>query len=133
MFLLVTLGALSVDRQFYFENDLGTILSGVQCTGSESKLVDCSSSMLPAVCPQQQTDAGVVCQDIATEPANCSDGEVRLVNGSHSLEGRVEICLNSAWGTVCDERFNEDVATVICRQLNHRINGKYYKCHGRLQ
>ena len=41
-----------------------------------------------------------------------------MVNGSHRLEGRVEICFNSAWGTVCDNGFGEDEAEVVCRQLD---------------
>jgi len=80
--------------------------------------------MLPVECPELQTDAGVVCQDLATVRENCSNGEVRLIGGSNNLEGRVEVCLNEAWGTVCDRRFNQDVANVICHQLNFKINGK---------
>lgn len=121
---LIVVGALPVGRQFFLGNMLQTILSGVRCNGAESKLVNCPSSMVPAECPVQQTNAGVICQDISTLVSNCSDGDVRLVNGSSVLEGRVEVCLNDAWGTVCDTRFNEDVATVICRQLNFPFNGK---------
>ena len=32
-------------------------------------------------------------------------------------EGRVEICINNAWGTVCDTLFGREDATVVCRQL----------------
>ena len=56
----------------------------------------------------------------------CNHGEVRLVNGSVPNEGRVEVCVNSIWGTVCDvqEWGNED-AEVICRQLGYTPSGNY--------
>jgi len=58
-----------------------------------------------------------VCADIDLMPANCEDGAVRLVNGSNSLEGRLEVCFNRAWGTVCNNRFDGDDAQVVCNQL----------------
>ena len=60
-----------------------------------------------------------------SNPANCTDGEMRLSGGSSPLEGRVEICANRAWGTVCgtsNRRFRE--ANVVCRQLGHSAFGK---------
>ena len=53
----------------------------------------------------------------AIELAECTDGAVRLVNGSSSLSGRLEVCAFSVWGTVCDDAFNSNAATVACRQL----------------
>ena len=40
-----------------------------------------------------------------------------LVDGADSSEGRVEICINNAWGTVCDNQFGTTDAKVICAQL----------------
>ena len=33
-----------------------------------------------------------------------------------TLEGRVEICINNAWGTVCDRQFGIEDAGVACLQ-----------------
>jgi len=42
---------------------------------------------------------------------------VRLQDGSHSLEGRVEVMANGSWGTVCDEHWDDRDATTVCRML----------------
>ena len=58
-----------------------------------------------------------VCTGISTPTGNCTDGSLRLVGGTNPAEGRVEICINNAWGTVCDNRFTKEEALVACRQL----------------
>ena len=44
-------------------------------------------------------------------------GNIRVVGGTNSSEGRVEICLNNEWGTVCDQMWDDIDAGVVCRQL----------------
>ena len=47
---------------------------------------------------------------------------MRLVGGNRTVnksivEGRVEICINQQWGTVCDDDWGVLEARVTCRQL----------------
>ena len=48
---------------------------------------------------------------------------MRLVGGSVPHEGTVEVCVNEAWGTVCDNSWNYADADVICGQLGYPSSG----------
>ena len=49
---------------------------------------------------------------------NCTDGDVRLIRDGQvtEFEGRVEVCVNNAWGTVSSRNFDDLEVRVICRQ-----------------
>ena len=53
----------------------------------------------------------------------CTNGSIRLRNGSTSMNGRVELCLNGDWGTVCDDGWNTVDANVACGQLGYSRSG----------
>ena len=47
------------------------------------------------------------------------------MNGVISQEGRVEVCVNGVWGSVCDEGWDQTDAHVVCRQLGYASLGEW--------
>ena len=85
-------------------------MDNVRCTGNEGLLVNCTY-LSNHNCDHSE-DAGVTCGAI-----QCNNSDIRLVGGSNDNEGRVEVCINGTWGTVCDDLWDNDDATVVCNQL----------------
>ena len=54
----------------------------------------------------------------------CPPGDVRLSGGNSDDEGRVEICINGVWGTICNPLWGEDDARVVCGQLGYSSSGQ---------
>lgn len=50
---------------------------------------------------------------------------LRLVGGQLPTEGRVEICINGQYDTVCDDFWDARDATVVCRQLGYSDQSMY--------
>lgn len=58
----------------------------------------------------------------------CTTGDIRLIDKDgipQENEGRIEICINNAWGTVCASLFDGLDADVVCTQLGIAPGGMY--------
>ena len=93
-----------------------------QCNGTEESLSECRSRYTSC---SRYNVAGIYCEEIDEEEdtPECENDSVRLVNGNGSHEGRVEVCYNGTWSSLCS--INTETAGVVCEKLgysNHASN-----------
>ncbi|XP_068827623.1 antigen WC1.1-like [Capricornis sumatraensis] len=103
--------AINASREAHFGPGIGPIwFQYIYCNGTESVLTECSYPPIKdhhAESLSHDGDAGAVCSDL----------EVRLKDGAHRCEGRVEVKHQGEWGTVNDHNWRLEEAQVVCRQL----------------
>ena len=51
--------------------------------------------------------------------STCKHGDIQLTGGEKEGEGRVEVCYNGVWGTVCANGWDETAETLVCDQLGY--------------
>jgi deleted-in-malignant-brain-tumors protein 1 len=101
-------------------------LDDVRCDGTETSIGDCRhrEPWGSNNCNHGE-DVSVVCQPETPGPTGPSTtANTRLVGGSTPGEGRVEVFYGGEWGSVCDDGFGVEEATVVCSSLGY-VSGTF--------
>ncbi|KAM9842661.1 lysyl oxidase homolog 3B isoform 4-T4 [Aulostomus maculatus] len=114
--------------KLYLERQKSNFLvHSVACTGTEVHLALCpleinkpNSTMscdggMPAVISCMP--GPLFMQNSIMKKKLKTSSTVRLKGGAKLGEGRVEVLKNNEWGTVCDDRWSLQSASVVCREL----------------
>ena len=48
-----------------------------------------------------------------------TEEDVRIVGGDQDNEGQPQVCNGSNWNPICDESWDDDVATLFCKKLGY--------------
>ena len=115
----------------YYGQSSGPIVRYFYCQGTENSLFECNTRYLTnSLSCNHDQDVGLDCECKFTSYREywpiiklclllvpCVNGSVRLVGSTWSYEGRVEVCVNNTWGTVCTNFWDTNDTVVVCRQL----------------
>ncbi|XP_078056747.1 scavenger receptor cysteine-rich domain-containing protein DMBT1-like isoform X3 [Mustelus asterias] len=121
-----TFVSIDYDARSFGEGSGPIWLDEVECLSHESTLWQCQADPWGQHNCHHREDAGVVCsggdtpkqeQDSANGCKRESGQSLRLAGGNNNCSGRLEVLCNRAWGTVCDDSWDMNDASVVCRQL----------------
>ena len=131
------------------------LLDNIICTGRESSLLQCGHNPLRDNNCDHTEDAGVICGGQYTFSylcvsdrafvsfsivfflvVSCDNRYIRLVNDSAQRvvikdtlsQGRVEVCVNGRFNTVCDSGWNNIDASIVCTELGFSRYGMFVEC-----
>ena len=118
-------------------------LDDLLCDGNESSLLDCHGGAGSHQCTDHNQDAGVKC----SRESQCEEQSLLLVSADEWTakelylregdlpsfdfindeihRGRVDICMNGMWKSIChSELWNNVIASIACKQLGFSEFGK---------
>ncbi len=94
------------------------VMDDVRCTGTETSLAQCPFAGWNVENCGPSEAVGIRCMP--------GEGDIRLVDGPHGMEGRLQIFHSGAWGEVCDDYFDGFYSayhgystTTVCQQLGY--------------
>ncbi|KAJ8023232.1 hypothetical protein HOLleu_35581 [Holothuria leucospilota] len=95
-------------------------MSNVQCRGNETSISSCRHERFRQGSCSIGKYAGVTCQELFVYTGDGLQG-IRLVGGTYTPSGRVELLINETWGAAMADYFWDFLdARVVCRQLGYQ-------------
>ena len=55
--------------------------------------------------------------------SGCVENSIRLVDGSIEQQGRVEVCIDGIWSSICDDGWDKTDSFIVCKQLGFAEDG----------
>ena len=116
-------------NNLFGRGDSRIVAGGYECTGSEQQLSSCSLITYVPISSgtnyQSYPTASVICQGDTSRPTECDHGDVRLAGGETEMEGRVEFCSYGYWAVACDNYWDKNETTAVCKQLGFPTEGEH--------